>query len=361
MIYLYSSTILAFQKKVKHFAFNILATEVGVQINRKTFQWGDYHYPLKIVVFEDPKKLGFYDSFCYTVGINKTLMYKANDETLKNIIRHELAHYLVSIMYGEVSFHGRDFATVCRRYGWGREVAKAYSNTREDNKIHPNIGHEKLLEKIKKIFALASSSNSHESQAAAAKANELLLRYNLQNVHLEDDEEEACLKRVLTARKNNAKMASIYEILKTFYVRPVFNKGKGIVYLEIVGLRANVELGEYVAHFLDCELDRLWEQHQKKNPYLKGLTMKNSFFRGLAEGYTQKIKEANKKNLNRNEIMVIQNNLDKYVGMVYGRLSSTIGRGKINPYSQNLGKNVGKNLTIRQGIKGSREVKQLSY
>ena len=360
MIYLYSSTILAFQRKVKHLAFNILAIEVGVRINRTTFQWGDYYYSLNIVVFEDTKKIGFYDSSSYTIGINKQLMYEANDGTLKNIIRHELAHYLVFIIYGEMSFHGQEFYTICRRYGWGSEVAKAYSNIIEDNKIHQNKGHEKLLEKIKKIFALASSSNPHESQAAAAKANELLLRHNLQNLRPEGDEEEACLKRVLTARRSNAKMVCIGQILETFFVRPVFNKGRSIVYLEILGTRGNVELGEYVAHFLDQELDRLWKQHQKENPFLKGVIMKNSFFYGLAKGYTQKIKQSNDKSLNRKELVVIKNNLQKYVDMVYGRLRSTVGRGKINPYSEKLGKNAGKSLTIRQGIKGSREVKQLT-
>ncbi len=288
-------------------------------------------------------------------------MYEANDETLKNIIRHELAHCLVSIIYGQMSFHGQDFFAVCSRYGWGPKVLRAYSNTKEDNSFHPSKGHEKLLEKIKKILALASSSNPHESQAATVKANEILLRYNLQNVSLEDDEEEACLKRVLCAKKSSAKMVCIYHILETFFVRPVFNKGNGIVYLEIVGKRANVELGEYVARFLDRELDHLWELHRRQNPYLKGLAMKNSFFRGLAEGYTQKIKQSNNKGFKKNELMVIKNDLQRYIDTVYGRLRTVKSSAKSNPYSEKLGKDAGKNLSIRQGIKNSREVKELTY
>ena len=362
MIYLYSSTILSFRKKVKQMALYILNMEVKTFTGPHHFLWGHYTYPLEIVVFEDTHQLGFFDSTRNSIGINKVLMYKVDDEALRNIIRHELAHYLVFIIYGDVPSHGKEFHHICARFGWGQEVFKAYTDLSAYKGQNSHQKHKKILEKIKKVLALSSSSNPHESQLATVKANELLLRYNLQYDTFDADE-DTCLKRVLTATRRNAKITCIYDILETFFVQPVLNTGGGTFYLEVLGRRSNVELAEYVAHFLDHELDHLWQKHRQLHPHLKGITMKNSFFRGLSEGYLQKINSTHHQSFSTNELMIVKQGLQKHINAVYGRLSKTrTTYSKTDTYSKNLGKSAGQNLSIRKGINDSKnEIKELSY
>jgi len=159
-------------------------------------------------------------------------------------------------------------------------------------------------------LALASSDNAHESEMATLKANELLLEHNLELTKAHDqsqtEQELVCVARVLEAARKNAKHVTIYEILKTFYVSPVFNHGRGVFYLEVVGDRTSVELADYVAHFLDHELEILWMQTQKENPKLKGKSAKNSFLRGVAKGYIEKIELQKIQKASKNELMVIE-------------------------------------------------------
>ena len=349
MVYLYSSTILSFRRKIKHLAFDILVREVKVSVLRKYVLVRNKHYPLDFVVFEDPSQLGFFDSKYYTLGINKRLMYEANDNLLKNIIRHELAHFMVFILYGTTEPHGLEFHSFCRSKGWRTEVTRAYTNIETENKLYNRPDHEKLLEKIKKVLALTESSNPHEAELATIKANELLLRYNLKSVGNMEDDDETCIKRVLKASRNNAKISAIAGILRTFFVRPVFNHGRGILYLEVVGTRANVELSDYVASFLDINLDFLWIQYQKDHPSLKGLRMKNSFFRGIETGYVQKIKKAQQE-ISKNSLTVIEDDLERRVKISYGQLGTSRTSARVDPHAASLGEMAGKNLSIRKGV-----------
>ena len=356
MIYLYSPTILSFQKKVKAWAFKILASEAGLKTFRNRFQKGHYDYPLNIVVFEDNRKLGFFDKAYYTLGINKSLMYEANDGVLKNIIRHELAHCLTSILYNGNLSHASEYREVCRRFNWGPEVYHAYSNVKTDNESFTHLAHDKLISKVKKLLCLTSSSNAHEAESATMKANELLIRYNLKHIPLESEQEdnETCLKRVLSMRRKSAKLTCICDILRTFLVCPVFNYGVGITYLEVVGSRNNVELAEYVAHFLDRELETLWNHHKKNHPHLKGLKKKNSFFKGVSEGYVQKIKQNRHQSFQGNELAIIEKNLEKQVHTAYGGLR-TVTSYECPPdaYSKELGQGAGRKLSIRKGLRGN--------
>jgi hypothetical protein len=286
-------------------------------------------------------------------------MYQAFDGVLRNIIRHELAHYIAYLLFGADLGHGEKFNELCRNLNWGKDVSSAYSNLEIENQleISKSKSNLDLMNKIKKLLALSSSDNIHESEMATMKANKLIMEYNLNLINQNTfDEREVFVERLFESPKKNAKHMAIYEIIKTFYVSPVFNHGKKVFYLEIVGTFENVEIATYVAHFLDGELDRLWLQTQKENPNLKGIVAKNSFFRGLAKGYIEKIESTN--NLQSSEVskamIKVKENLNENLKIVYSRLGSSSSKDlKNNSDASKLGHSMGKNLTIKPGLKGS--------
>lgn len=366
-MFIYSETSKAFIERVceeiRALFFLEIESVFPVKFNRSRILYKNFQFPLNIVVFEDQTKLGYFDYRHYEIGISKKLMYTAFDQVIRNVIRHELAHFLAFLFYGPSEGHGENFKIICEKLNWQEDVSKAYSNIDLENlksleKVKNN--HVDLLNKVKKLLALAASDNVHESEMATMKANKLLMEHNLSLINQVDRENEVVVKRVLTATKKNAKHIAIYEILKTFYVSPVFNHGRGIFYLEIVGSFENTEIAEYVANFLDSELDRLW-LITKKTSKLSGIVAKNSFFRGISKGYTEKIQQQKANSPYQKDLIIIDKNLNQNLKMVYNRLGSSYSSDlKSHEKAHHLGLQTGSKLSINPGLKSKDGPKLIS-
>jgi len=360
-MFLHSNTVSAFISRVRIDVREIVNREMGLKMERSRIQYKRILYPLNIVVFEDSSRLGYFDSRSYELGLSKKLMYQAKDEVLKNIIRHELAHFMCYLIYGPQILHGEEFHQVCRDFGWGVDVFSAYANIElENNKIvDASESTEKLLARLKKLLALASSDNIHERELATLKANQLLLEHNLDlSKSTSSNEDVVYVKRVLEASRKNAKHIAIYEILKTFFVSPVFNHGRGIFYLEVIGDKTSVELADYVAHFLDLELEVIWKETQKENPHLRGQSSKNSFFKGVALGYIEKIEKQKSNIATGSELVAIEKNIQKYLRIVYPRIGhSSLSAGKHIADAHSAGVSRGSNLSIKPAINAGKSSK----
>ena len=332
---LYSETICLFLKKVKKEAQAILKNEMALKCGIRRFWVKNIGYPFHFVVFEHPTKMGYFDSEMYEIGVNKCFLFEP-DENLKDLLRHELAHYLTFITYGpSAPHHGKEFHHICALYGWKTEVARA---TVPPSKQKQSL---RILEKVQKLFALSNSHHAHEAQLAMLKARELLLKYHLN--HVPEDNDEMEIHRLFKQKRSSMKLQAIASILKHFFIYPVFNHGKGCVYLEIFGDPINVEIAIYVGHFLEKELEKLW-----KNSHLKGLRAKNSFFRGIANGYDEKMKPSASQ---EQAVISLENQLVKAASKAYPHLSMTFSRSYVDVKATQLGKDRGKKLMIRPGLR----------
>ncbi|MFZ4715706.1 MAG: SprT-like domain-containing protein [Bacteriovoracaceae bacterium] len=329
---------------------------MGAKFFRTRFLLNNYYYPLNFVVFEKEKLLAYFEPGTFRLGFNKKLMYEAKSDILKDILRHELAHYLTHIRFSDHEHaHGPEFHSVCERYGWGREVSDATIEIMKENeKIEGDLKTEDLMVKVKKLLTLAQSDNPHEAELATLKANQLILKHNLQYIaDVNNDEEILYTARVYAAPRNSAKMQTVYEILRTFMVYPVFNYGKEEVYLEVSGSKTNVEIADYVAGFLERELEKLWE-HNKEAHNLKGKVAKNSFFHGVGLGYKSKHQEfrSSVSSSDQKSLIKIEQDLVERVKAFYPRLSSVGSERQHDQEGLKRGHEAGKNLSIQAGIKG---------
>lgn len=367
MLLFYDDTSEAFLRRVKAIAFEILQSTFRVQTRRERFEFAGMLIPLDFVVFEGDSKLGFFDGSCYRLGINKKLMLSASETILRDVIAHELAHLFTLLHFGpKAGAHGQEFKEVCRRYGLGETVSAATlnfqvaSHTEEVMGEQSSLESERIIAKVKKLLSLASSSNQHESELATLKANQMLRDYNLSKLTLEQKRAPTYLKRVLEAPKRNAKMQAIYEILTTFHVCVVFNQGRGKSALEVCGDRTNVELADYVASFLDHELERNWLEAKKRDKRLTGALAKNSFYRGLAKGYLAKHRDLQKEvpeskvTSASKAIVLLSNDLALHTERAFPRLSKVSSRTtREHQSSHQKGMQAGSNLSIRPGLKNS--------
>lgn len=359
---IYSRTTLSFIKKIKARSRVIMAQEMGLIFKTSRFIWRNYHYPLHFVVFDDDKTLGYFDSSCYQIGLNKRLMLEADDQFIDDILRHELAHLYTYLLhqdhYTDLKPHGAEFREVCRQMAWGENIYQAKVNL-ELSASSLNDESEKHLTKIKKLLSLAQSSNVHEAQAATLKANELLLKHNLQNIrHVDQDDEVSCVKTVLSGKKSDAKMTALYDVLQYFYVRPVLSRKKNKTSLEVVGTRHNVELADYIAKFLHQEFEHYWLQAKADDVNLKGLSKKNSYIAGLAQGFISKL-ERDKQSSDNNYALVHQQ-LDRLTHMAFPHLRRVpVSENKQCSQAKSLGHEHGMSLSIRPGLKHSGQVQLL--
>lgn len=353
---LYSSTINQYLKKLRPIVRDILSREMGLSVRTNRFEYQGRLYPIHVVMFEDDKKWGHFIADLYQLGLNKNLITLMNEQFTKNILRHELAHYFCFIKYGSaVNPHGEEFRTICREFGWGEDVYLSQTKEQAENQ-KLSADHQKILEKVSKLLNLGSSQNTHEAALATAKANELLLKYNLESSLYNESEEEVCCLKVIEQKKMDTKLGALYDIIKHFYVQPVFNKGKNVVYLEIVGNRVNVELAQYILHFLSSEFDYFWKKTKKENPHLKGVAAKNSYFRGLAKGYEQKVLLSKNSIATKTDLIKINQNLQRQLAMSHPRLSSVKTTVSKNcKESESIGKTHGKNLNIRSALNNKKK------
>ncbi len=352
----YSKRIIQFINQIKIILKDILSREIGLRVSGDRFydRRNQVSYPIKVVVFNNKSLLGYFDSYFYEIGFHERLMHSSNLQ-LRNVIRHELAHYITYINHGEsVQSHGFEFRTFCRQMGWGEDVYKATSCL-EDGLLISSNEESSVLRKVQKLMALAASSNKHEAEQAMIKSQQLLLKHNIESHGLTGaNDDKIFLKRIMKQRRENAKMRSIANILGTFFVSTIYCRAGDFLYLEILGDAVNIEIAEYVAGVLDRKLDHLWEEARIQGG-LKGLIAKNSFFRGIAKGYCNKIHALKKEYREEtvSALMVIEKKLTDAEAMIYTRLSQTRSNANYCAKSSALGEQMGKALNINPALNKS--------
>lgn len=324
--------------------------EMELKFRRTRFVFGDYNYPLHLVCFEGGNNLGYFNSEHFQIGIHKSLIYSAKTKVLKDILRHELAHLITFIRFGpHVSAHGKEFREVCHSYGWRREVSSGKIDLQSANaSLEEEIGQEKIIEKVKKLLALANSDNIHEAETAALKANQLLVQHHLTTYGLDNEEnDELYVREVLRGKRASGKYKAICDILSTFCVYPILNHSKSGVTLEVTGRRNNVLIAEYIGQFLNQELERLYQESD-----LRGIHQKRSFMLGVAEGYANKHKQYQDQMTPQNQraLVAIKDQLTQRIGDIYPHLKRSYSSQEFSLEALMLGKRSGEQLSIRKGV-----------
>lgn len=321
----------------------ILAYEMGLKVSRSRFAYKGYTYPIKLLLFEGSDKLGFFDPMTLEIGLNKACANATKNSWL-DILRHELAHYLTFIEFGTTATpHGPEFSTMIERYGFSPAVAKASGKLDIDQAKRKKS---EMEQKLQKVMNLAKSHHVEEAKAALNKMQELTEKYQLESKAWEHKiEGSAFMKRALEFTRITGKIKAIQEILRTFFVTPVLNKGFKGGYLEVVGAKHDCEIACFVAHFLDHKLERLWTLQTE----LKGVRAKNSFFLGISKGYLQKQIPNSKKSV---ELVLIENQVATMATLFYPHLSSLKSSASRHNQAFLHGKRAGSELSIAQALKG---------
>ncbi len=237
-----------------------------------------------------PHTLGRWDASRRLITLSTQLLEGRHWQILLDTLRHEIAHQVVSELLGRGNEppHGPTFRAACRLVGADPAATTDALNGGE----RPA---DKVRDRILKLLALGRSPNHHEAELALARAHELALRYN---IDLRDAAERSEYERRLVGPPMSRIPSyywSVTAIVADFYFvqyisRSVVDprRGSKLKVVELYGTPTNLDLAEYVFHFLLNQGLAEWRAYKEVHR-AKGITAKLSFLKGVYAGFHERL------------------------------------------------------------------------
>jgi phage-related protein len=338
--------------------------------------------PISIQLFDSNSLWGQFDPTTRSISISRKLIQNYSWQKVLGVFLHEMAHQFVFDSQNEnptksiFDFerkedkpHGEIFQKACRKLGVPAQFSKARVGFQEaslDWKDEGTDGTEeiKLLDKVKKLLALAQSSNEHEAGLAMRRVQELFAQHNLERVPtLERSQYVHQIVAEGKKRKNAWEQRIISILIEFFFVEIIilhqFNAQtqKSEQVFEIIGTRENVLMAEYVYFFLLQQL----ESFSKKIKNISGRE-RASYRLGILEGFSQKlsVKEESQRDPKAQSIaraLVLFKNdpaMESYLKEIYPRLSFRKNASRlVDTAAFKAGQQIGKSLVISKPLSSS--------
>jgi len=244
-----------------------------------------------LLAFSDATShLGRWISATRTIELSRAFVSTRPWLEVTSVLEHEMAHQFVDEVLGvrDESAHGDTFRRVCAERGIDARAAGApIPSTAGDTDAA------RTLDRIRKLLALAASSNQHEAEIAMRRAHELMLRHNIEHVAYESGYEVRHLGDPL--RRGNRVETEVMLLLgEYFFVKvirvPVYvaHAGRAGNVYEIAGTRPNVEMAEHVYHFMLATAERLWTENRNDARVRNGRD-RLAYQAGVVRGFRDKL------------------------------------------------------------------------
>jgi hypothetical protein len=305
-----------------------------------------------------------------TITIARRLVETQPWDVVIEVLKHEIAHQVVSELLQKVEQHGVHFLRACDRLGvapWARSATGKLPDEVPRWRERAVSEHdERLLKRAEKLLALAGSANEHEAALAMRRVRELYARYNLER--LRERKPEDLVYAIITRKKQrfDTYESTIFAILSEhFFVKTVctttFDAADGVEYkaVELLGARANVLLAEYVYHYLYRTIHDLWTAHRAAG-HESGGQQKRSYLLGLLKGFRDKLARERVAGETPHEavsqadkalLAVGSREAEDFLRYRHPRLSTRrYGGAPIDGHAYAAGVQAGERITIRKGV-----------
>lgn len=223
-----------------------------------------------------------------------------------------------------------------------------------------------LIQRLQKVRALTESSVPGEAAAAAAKLQEILLKYNLEMEDIEEDSPEAddrYVKEELELGATSGNMINWRRILLSGIARSLMCAAfgyQGTPKMVIVGQKHNIEIVRHFYDYLSYEISRLadvtWEK-AKGRTREHGRSWKSSFYNGAVDVVVQRLEEKYQqvsKQDSHTQALVLKNerDLDDAVGNLIGRVRKSAVRQRHSKAGYSRGARAGKRFNLDRPVRG---------
>jgi len=292
--------------------------------------------------------------------VSRPLVLEHPWSVVVEVLKHEVAHQFVDeVMRVDEPPHGPTFQRVCAQLGIaGHARAElppppAVEEAEED----------RVVQRIRKLLALAESPNRHEAEAAATAARKLMLRFNIE---VEEDDPRAeharygfrhlgrPSGRILEHDRRLALILTTYFFVDGLWV-PVYRplEGKRGSVLEICGLEPNLAMAEHVHTFLSETALRLWADYRRTASHTSNRD-RQAFLAGVMAGFEGKLAAQNRQFQEQGLVWVPGPELAAYFKRRYPR-TQTVRRGGASrnaAYAQ--GQEAGGSIVLSKPVESER-------
>ena len=287
--------------------------------------------------------LGEYDVQNNLILLNSKLI-NYDFDTIFNVALHELAHY-ITINYVS-SPHDSLFKEVCTNLGAKDGFENAKINISKQ---------EKLIDKISKLQALASSPFTEEGMSALLKISELTAKYNINE---NSNEDEIFMVKLYEAKKISTKQNLLIKIIRELTgVTIVKDYIGGTTKLLAFGSFEDLQVAEYLYDTLYYKIEKEIEKLRKSNPnFYKGTSVANGFYFGVLNSIKLRQKEEKKcEEIAKALVIKYEDNYQKATNLYYSQFKNVHSfsrktNARYNHSSYNQGKEYGSNLEIEKGL-----------
>ncbi|MCK4485603.1 MAG: DUF2786 domain-containing protein [Desulfobacterales bacterium] len=307
------------------------------------------------------------------ICLSRNLVLNHSWDAVREVLLHEMAHQFADEVLGasDEPPHGPTFQRACHLLRANPKASDKYEPLDERILRELSRSEDRIMQRVKKLMALAQSQNQHEAEAAMAKAHQLIGKYNVDLLTHEENRNFVSVFIGKPALRHFREEYALARLLTDFYFvfgiwmpAYVVDKGKMGSVLEISGTVQNIKIAHYVYDFVQQSTNSQWDEYNRNN----GLNRyrKTDFAIGIIQGFSSKLKSQSetKRKLKdtcplvprsgRRERALIKIEdplLKKYVGYKYPRTLSV--SGKALSHDHNVlkdGVSVGKKLVISKGI-----------
>ncbi len=307
-------------------------------------------------------KWGYWSGEAQEISLSRDLVFNHPWDTICEILLHEMAHqYAEQALGGHgESPHGPKFKRACHLLRANPRASGSYKPLDERILHYSPSPEDKIMNRVKKLMALAQSQNRHEAESAMAKAHEFIEKYNIELLARDEDRHFESVFVGKPALRHFREDYHLAGLLQDFYFvygiwvpAYVLDKGKMGSVLEISGTIQNVRIASYVYDYVKRFIDSQWQRYNKE----RGLNRyrKTDFAVGILKGFRSKLKSQDaqrKRHKGKWGLITIQDPLlREHVGYKYPYTTSI--RGKVlRGYKEVLrdGIGIGKKLVISKGI-----------
>ena len=257
-----------------------------------------------IEIFDSEQYWGSWLPKLRTIKVSAKLINEYSWDVVINILKHEMAHQIVTEQFNSDGRHCELFQSACQIIGvphdfrsGGGDIPRTIPDLKEQ-KISSEK--RKLLDKVNKLLSLAESTNEHEATLAMKKAQELIQKHNLKRV--QNQETAKYVYKVINHKKKrieNYQRMTCSILSDFFFVDIIYSylyDAKAcdtFRVIELLGTLENVLMAEYVYFFLSNQLELLWTHHQSKTG--ADFKVKRSYWIGIIEGFREKLDQIEKK------------------------------------------------------------------
>lgn len=218
-----------------------------------------------------------------------------------------------------------------------------------------------IIEKIKKLLALANSGNEHEAALAAGHAQRLLSEHNLAMADIEAVRKPDKADRVkTTVAKTLPKWLRHLSggVSTAFDCQAIHHPATGK--LTFIGVGADVQIAAYTFSYLDQTIRKLCSNYMKQHTAETTANrqrelMRQSYYLGVVSTITTRLREQKAATpVTSGALVLLKEGLIRQAMSEIANLRTMHSRKSyVNSHAYNSGQTDGKQVGIHQGIGGN--------